>query len=108
MDTLSCIGPLVKYGYLDYGWGMHTATTTTKLGAAIRARRGKSGQIATASDIGIPQATLSRIEAGRTMPAIDTALALAKWLGWHIDEVYAAAKTRVSLGTDHATCRGTT
>ena len=41
----------------------------------------------------MPQTTLSRIERGTHAPSVATALALAKWLGWSVEQVIEAAAT---------------
>ena len=66
---------------------------STALGIAIRSKRGATGQPAASVEAGVPQATLSRIERGSHRPSVDTALALAKWLGWSVEQVLEAAST---------------
>ena len=41
----------------------------------------------------IPYTTLSRLERGTHSPSAATALALARWLGWSVEEVLVAAAT---------------
>lgn len=65
---------------------------TTRLGAEVRARRAELGQVEAAAQIGIPQATLSRVERGTHPPSRKTALRLAAWLGWSVGEVVDAAE----------------
>lgn len=48
--------------------------------------------------IGLASNTLSRVERGDRRPSLDTALKLAAWLGWTVEEVVAAADER--LGGD--------
>jgi len=67
------------------------AEPTTVLGAAIRSRR--TTQASLAEQVGVPQTTLSRIERGTHAPSVATALALAKWLGWSVEQVIEAAAT---------------
>lgn len=63
----------------------------TKLGAAIRKQRGARDQEDQAREIGLSRPTLSRLERGTHRPSADTALALARWLGWTVEEVLEAA-----------------
>ena len=65
-------------------------TPTTALGYAIQRRRSAS-QEETAAVIKVPEATLSRLERGTNRPTYDTAVKLAKWLGWTVDQVMEAA-----------------
>lgn len=44
-----------------------------------------------ASQAGVPHTTLSRLERGTHRPSADTALVLARWLGWTMEQVMAAA-----------------
>lgn len=73
-----------------------TKPVTTALGAALRARRANRTQEDAAVDAGVQAPTLSRIERGTHRPSIDTAMALARWLGWSVEEVMAAASTASS------------
>ncbi|MBL8619177.1 MAG: helix-turn-helix transcriptional regulator [Deltaproteobacteria bacterium] len=72
----------------------------TTLGAALRTRRAATAadQHAAAAEIGVPQATLSRLERGKHRPSADTARKLAKWLGWTIEQVLEAADTPLPQG----------
>lgn len=72
------------------------APPTTRLGAAMRDARGATTQAAAAVASGIPQPTLARIERGTHEPSLDTAVALARWLGWSVEQVVEAARTPVS------------
>jgi DNA-binding XRE family transcriptional regulator len=74
---------------------MKPAAPITRLGVAIRERRHDRGQHEAADEIGLPRSTLARIERGAHSPSIDTALALAKWLGWSVEQVIDAARTPV-------------
>lgn len=65
----------------------------TRLGASLRATRGDRSIESVASEFGMSTATLSRIERGKHTPSVDTALALARWLGWSVEQVLAAART---------------
>ena len=73
--------------------GRPALSPTNALGAAIRARRSAAGQTATAADIGVARTTLAQIERGEFTPSINTALALARWLGWSVEQVIEAART---------------
>jgi DNA-binding XRE family transcriptional regulator len=72
----------------------------TSLGVALRTRRTATAadQHDAASEIGVPQATLSRLERGKHRPSADTARKLAKWLGWTVEQVLDAADTPLSPG----------
>ncbi len=71
------------------------APVTTRLGQAVRDRRAERSQREAADEVGIPQATLSRIERGTHRPSVETARALADWLGWSLEQVLDAAETAV-------------
>lgn len=59
---------------------METRLAVEKLAALIKAKRGKKGLRATASEVGeISASTLSRIEQGK-MPDLDTFMRLCDWL----------------------------
>ena len=66
------------------------------LGQAIRLRRAGRPQVAAEGESTIPRATLSRIERGTHAPSADTARALARWLGWTVEQVFEAAETPVA------------
>lgn len=53
-------------------------------------RAGRDGEDA-ASELGIDRGTLYRLERGTHAPSTTTALALAKWLGWSVEQVLEAA-----------------
>jgi DNA-binding XRE family transcriptional regulator len=63
----------------------------TALGRAIRDKRGDATGDDVAALLGIDRNTLYRLERGEHGPSMQTALALAKWLGWTIEEVVHAA-----------------
>lgn len=67
----------------------------TALSVALQNRRGTSTQREAAKVMGVHHATLARIERGTHRPSADTAVALAKWLGWSVEAVLEAAKTPV-------------
>lgn len=54
--------------------------TLTQLGSRAKSKRGDVGVRATAAEIGISPATLSRIERGHT-PDLETFAKLCRWLG---------------------------
>ena len=64
----------------------------TALGAALRKKRGERPSIEVAAEIGISQASLSRVETGKGTITLETALALARWLGWTVEELAEASK----------------
>lgn len=63
----------------------------TALGHAIRSARGDAGQQDLAAVLGVSPLTLSRLERGKHEPSLATALKLAKWLGWSVEQVVEAA-----------------
>ena len=65
---------------------------TTALGAAMRARRGARHGHEVAAELGIDRTGYHRIEIGSRGPAPETAMKLARWLGWPLEEVFAAAR----------------
>jgi len=67
---------------------------TTRLGAAMRARRGETPGATAAAEIGIDAAVFYRVELGRRGFSGATARALARWLGppWTTDDVLDAAR----------------
>lgn len=67
----------------------------THLGIAIRERRAERSQRDVGEAVGVPGATLSRIERGTHRPTYDTARAIATWLGWTVDEVMLAAEAPI-------------
>lgn len=66
----------------------------------MQRRRGKTSQRQTAEEVGLPFATLSRIERGTHLPSVQTAMALARWLGWSVEQVMEAAGTPVEAADD--------
>lgn len=64
---------------------------STALGATLVAKRGGASLEAVAVEVGVPYTTLSRVERGTHAPSIATALKLAKWLGWTVEQVVEAA-----------------
>lgn len=44
-----------------------------------------------AQELGLAQSSVSRLERGAARPSTDTARALARWLGWSMEQVIEAA-----------------
>lgn len=63
----------------------------TALGAAIRARR-SGRQVDAAAELGVSRSTLAEAERGTHAPSLATARALARWLGWSLEDVLDAAE----------------
>jgi transcriptional regulator with XRE-family HTH domain len=63
----------------------------TALGVAVRARRQGVSQRIVVEEAGVGHSTLSSIERGAFRPSYDTARALARWLGWTVEQVMDAA-----------------
>lgn len=74
--------------------------SVTRLSLAVSARRGTLTQAQAAKEIGINQRTLSTVERGGPV-SLDTARALARWLGgeWTTDAVADAAKAAAGGGS---------
>ena len=70
---------------------------TTALGQALRTKRGERRVYAVAKEIGIAQSTLTRIEQGDGAPSATTALRLARWLDWSMEDVLLAALEDVQV-----------
>lgn len=73
---------------------------TTALGYALRNSRDGRSQDYVSAKLGLTGATFSRIERGLNQPTYDTAVAIAKWLGWTIEDVYAQARTEIGPKAD--------
>lgn len=71
--------------------GRKPKDVSTRLGAAIRLKRGGRSQRGAEEDLGLARSALARLERGDNTPSYPTALALARWLGWSVEEVMAAA-----------------
>lgn len=69
----------------------HRGTPRTRLGVAMQVRRGDTDLRTVGTDLGVTNATLSRLERGTHRPSADTARKLATWLGWTIEQVLVAA-----------------
>lgn len=69
----------------------------TVLGTALRARRGEQSQREAAAEIGLTQPTFTRLERGSHTPSYPTAVALARWLGWTVEQVMEAAEQEVGI-----------
>lgn len=68
-----------------------TTIRMATLADAVRKKRGDLSQVDAAQAAGVPRATLSRLERGTHRPSYDTAVKLARWLGWTVEEVMAGA-----------------
>lgn len=64
----------------------------SELGAAIRHKRAGRTLRDVEGEIGVGHSTLSRIEVQTTVPSTAVARSLARWLGWSLDDVIAAAE----------------
>lgn len=71
------------------------AHPTTQLGVAVQAKRGAAPLRALGDELGLNDTTLSRIERGTHRPSLDTARALAAWLGVSVEDVVRMAETAV-------------
>lgn len=65
----------------------------------MTARRGTRTLQDLGADVGVTYATLSRLERGTHRPTYDTAVKLAAWLGWTVEQVMTAA-TQPASPTD--------
>lgn len=54
-------------------------------------QRGEASLQAIGERTGVPYTTLSRLERGVHRPSYDTAVKLAAWLGWTVEQVMTAA-----------------
>lgn len=71
----------------------------TALAVAIQARRGGgTSQEDAAAALGLTGVTLSRLERGAHRPSYDTAVKLARWLGWTVEAVMEAAVIEAAGG----------
>ncbi|MBK9649584.1 MAG: helix-turn-helix transcriptional regulator [Deltaproteobacteria bacterium] len=62
----------------------------------MQAKRADLRQQDAADELGVSGGTLSRLERGTHLPSADTALKLARWLGWSMERVMEAAKAPAS------------
>ncbi|MFI1968791.1 transcriptional regulator [Streptomyces cinnamoneus] len=70
-----------------------------RLGALLRAARGKRSMVAVAADAGLSPETLRKIETGRApTPAFFTVAALASVLGISLDDIAAACGEHPEAG----------
>lgn len=53
-----------------------------------------------AEELATTATTLSRLERGTNRPSADTAILLARWLGWSVEQVLEAAKTPAPSSSD--------
>lgn len=70
---------------------------STVLGDAIKAKRGERSLPVVGRELGVSHQTVLRLERGHE-PSLSTAQALAKWLGWTLEQVAEAAEKRVEGG----------
>lgn len=73
---------------------------TTQLGTAVAAARGARSQRQLDAELGVSRGAVGRIESGSHTPSLRTALILARWLGWTVEQVIEAADAPVSEGTE--------
>lgn len=73
------------------------ATPATRLAVAVQAKRGDRTLRDVAAELATTNTTLSRIERGTHAPSLGTAVALARWLGWTVEQVVEAAGTPAPL-----------
>ena len=67
-------------------------TPPNALSAELIARRGGQTQAEAAIEAGLAQRTWSALERGTHAPSAGTALKLARWLGWTVEQVLVAAE----------------
>ena len=79
--------------------GRHPTPAKTALGTTMRAKRGDSPGEDAATALGIERGTYYRLERGTHAPSLTTAQALARWLGWTLEQVYEAAASPAVLPT---------
>lgn len=72
--------------------GRRSRPVGTQLGKAVRDKRAGRRLVDVAPLIGVSHTTLSTTELGTYTPSIQTARALAAWLGWSMEEVLDAAE----------------
>ena len=68
----------------------------TLLAAEVARERGALTQAEAAQAAGLTQRTWSAVERSVHRPSADTALKLARWLGWTVEEVLEAADRPVA------------
>ena len=71
--------------------------TITRLGQALRKKRDHLSTVGAGDQCGVPGSTLTKIERGAHRPSYDTALKLARWLGWTVEQVMEAAGEAAEL-----------
>lgn len=72
-----------------------TISPTTLLGRSLVNRRGDRTLVAVAEQLGVSYVCVARIELAARKPSPSTALKIARWLGWTMEQVYEAANTPV-------------
>jgi DNA-binding XRE family transcriptional regulator len=73
---------------------------SSALATAIQAKRADLRQQDAADVLGVSGGTLSRLERGTHQPSTDTALKLARWLGWSMEQVIEAANAPAPTPSD--------
>ena len=68
----------------------------TLLAVALVSRRDGRKLAEVVAEAQVPSTTLSHLERGTHLPSADTALKLARWLGWSMEQVMEAAKAPAS------------
>jgi DNA-binding XRE family transcriptional regulator len=69
---------------------------STPLSTALKARRADQSLAETGRELKLSHQTLMRLERGTHQPSTDTAVKLARWLGWSVEQVIEAAKAPAS------------
>lgn len=72
--------------------GRPAPTPGSLLGAELQSRRAGRPSTEIAPEVGVTHSTWLRIEKGKHRPTYDTAVRLAAWLGWTVEQVMEAAK----------------
>lgn len=65
---------------------------STALGLAVVRARAERSLMDVGAELGLSYATLSSIERGAHRPTYETAVKLAGWLGWTVEQVMTASK----------------
>ena len=77
--------------------GSKPAPAKTRLGVALQSKRGDMSQRSADIAAGVERSTIGRIERGAHLPSFPTALKLARWLGWTVEQVMEAAGEAAEL-----------
>ena len=67
--------------------GRPAAAPVSQLGVAIQLQRADESVHAAGDRLGLNGTTLARLERGVGRPSYDTAVKLAAWLGWTVEQV---------------------